>query len=251
VAAKHSFHSLLDYECFLFHCDWLGSDLRVGHFFSFRCPLVNTPQLNSQLSYEWIRLTPCLWLMNELVDDSSTTESINYVSSFYNSGRTDERLLPLTVRVLVCFIRCHGNVLTEPLSSNRLFRVYSLLWNAILACRCLAMDYSVTIFCWNLFTCMRRVFFVSTNSLKMFTRTVLSLCYMSATLHLYFLKSKCRKELPGENLLRLAVEERPLSMLSFYKSLSLAFCFKSQVNNIIYGIYFTCKIMCLNHVMYF
>jgi hypothetical protein len=26
-----------------------GSDLRIGHFFSFRCPLVNTPQLNTQL----------------------------------------------------------------------------------------------------------------------------------------------------------------------------------------------------------
>jgi hypothetical protein len=26
--------------------DWLGCDLRIGHFFSFRCPLVNTPQLN-------------------------------------------------------------------------------------------------------------------------------------------------------------------------------------------------------------
>jgi hypothetical protein len=29
--------------------DWLGSDLRVGHFFSFRCPLVNTSQLNTEL----------------------------------------------------------------------------------------------------------------------------------------------------------------------------------------------------------
>jgi hypothetical protein len=41
--------SLLDYERLLFYCDWHGSDLRIGHFFSFRCPLVNTPQL----SYEW------------------------------------------------------------------------------------------------------------------------------------------------------------------------------------------------------
>jgi hypothetical protein len=32
----------------LFHFDWLGSDLRIGQFFSFRCPLVNTPQLNTQ-----------------------------------------------------------------------------------------------------------------------------------------------------------------------------------------------------------
>jgi hypothetical protein len=29
--------------------DWLDTNLAVGHFFSFRCSLVNTPQLNTQL----------------------------------------------------------------------------------------------------------------------------------------------------------------------------------------------------------
>jgi hypothetical protein len=29
--------------------DWLGSDIQVGHFFSFCCPLVNIPQLKTQL----------------------------------------------------------------------------------------------------------------------------------------------------------------------------------------------------------
>jgi hypothetical protein len=53
MAACDLLHSLLDYECLLFHCDWLGSDLPIGHFFSFRCPLVNTPQLNTELSYEF------------------------------------------------------------------------------------------------------------------------------------------------------------------------------------------------------
>jgi hypothetical protein len=61
-------HSLLDYESLLFHCDWLCSDLRVDHFFSFRCPLVNTPQLNTQLRlqsdwllfYESLTTTSCL-----------------------------------------------------------------------------------------------------------------------------------------------------------------------------------------------
>jgi hypothetical protein len=88
--------------------------------------LVNTPQLytQSQLQSEW--------LTNELVNDSGTTKSFNYVSSFYNSGRTDERPPPRTVRVLVCFIRCHGNVLTARLSSNGLFRVYSSLWKRVL-----------------------------------------------------------------------------------------------------------------------
>jgi hypothetical protein len=42
-----SLHPLLDNACLLFCCDWLGSGLRIGHFFSFRCPLVNTPQLNT------------------------------------------------------------------------------------------------------------------------------------------------------------------------------------------------------------
>jgi hypothetical protein len=33
-----------------FFCrDWPGSDLRIGHFFSFRRPLVNIPQLNTEL----------------------------------------------------------------------------------------------------------------------------------------------------------------------------------------------------------
>jgi hypothetical protein len=49
-----SLHSLLDYECLRFHCDWLRSDLRIDHFFSLRCPLVNTPQLNTELCYYWI-----------------------------------------------------------------------------------------------------------------------------------------------------------------------------------------------------
>jgi hypothetical protein len=41
---EDSLHSLLDYEGLFFHCDWLGSGLRIGHFFSFRCPLVNTAE---------------------------------------------------------------------------------------------------------------------------------------------------------------------------------------------------------------
>jgi hypothetical protein len=36
----------------VFYCDWLGSDSRICHFFSFHCPLVDTPLLNSGLSCE-------------------------------------------------------------------------------------------------------------------------------------------------------------------------------------------------------
>jgi hypothetical protein len=39
---------------------------------------------------------------------SLTNESLNsQMNSIYNLGRTDERALYPTVRVLVCFIRCH------------------------------------------------------------------------------------------------------------------------------------------------
>jgi hypothetical protein len=41
---------LLDDERLLFHYDRFTN----RYFFSFHCPLVNTPRLNSQLSYEWI-----------------------------------------------------------------------------------------------------------------------------------------------------------------------------------------------------
>jgi hypothetical protein len=52
MAAYDLLHSLLDYECLLFHCDWLASDFRIGHFY-FRCPLVSTPELNTELPYAW------------------------------------------------------------------------------------------------------------------------------------------------------------------------------------------------------
>jgi hypothetical protein len=98
MTVSDSLHSLLDYER-LRHS--LGSDLRIDHFFSFRCPPVNTPQLNTQLSYEW--------------------------TLFYNSGRTEQRPPPRTVRLLlrgssVVAKRIFG----EALSGNWLFRVYSL-----------------------------------------------------------------------------------------------------------------------------
>jgi hypothetical protein len=37
--------------------DWLGSDLRVAHFFSFRCSPVSTPQLNMELLMTELQLT--------------------------------------------------------------------------------------------------------------------------------------------------------------------------------------------------
>jgi hypothetical protein len=58
MTALDSLHSLLYYERLRSRCDWLVSDLRIGNFFHFRCPLVNTPQLNTQLLHflttEWL-----------------------------------------------------------------------------------------------------------------------------------------------------------------------------------------------------
>jgi hypothetical protein len=31
MTVEDSLRSLLDYECLFFRCDWLGSDLRIGH----------------------------------------------------------------------------------------------------------------------------------------------------------------------------------------------------------------------------
>jgi hypothetical protein len=104
-----SFHSLLDYERLLFPCDWLGSDLRVGHFFSFRCPLVNTPQMNTQLNY---------WTMELLFEFSYdwTIELSNQVKSksnlYYDRRSIGQSLsgssshLGLTIRFLLLSDSC-------------------------------------------------------------------------------------------------------------------------------------------------
>jgi hypothetical protein len=113
MTAYYSLHSLLDYECLLLHCDWLGSDIRIGHFFSFRCPLISTPQLNTQL-------------LNSL-----TTESESLTNSITRGEPATVRLsLLLFVVAWTCLpkrfpamdysacIHCRGSVLTEPLPSN-------------------------------------------------------------------------------------------------------------------------------------
>jgi hypothetical protein len=61
-----SLHALLDCQCLFFHGYRLGSGLRIVHFFSFRCPLVSTTQLNTQLlnslTLHYDSLTTELWL---------------------------------------------------------------------------------------------------------------------------------------------------------------------------------------------
>jgi hypothetical protein len=47
-APLDSLYSLLHYECLLFSCDWIVSDLRIGHFF-----------------YEWLTIHEC-WMTTHL-----------------------------------------------------------------------------------------------------------------------------------------------------------------------------------------
>jgi hypothetical protein len=54
--AEDSLHSLLDYECHLFYCDWLCSDLLIGRFF-----------------YEWFTRNHA-WLL--IYEWTTTTDSI-------------------------------------------------------------------------------------------------------------------------------------------------------------------------------
>jgi hypothetical protein len=99
-----SLHSLLDYECLLSYCDWLGSDLRIGHFYSFRCPMVNTPQLNTQSNSTTEQ-------PSEFSSGWITQCRINYLSSLYNSGTNRiEITISNSSSIVLSLIRCYENV---------------------------------------------------------------------------------------------------------------------------------------------
>jgi hypothetical protein len=98
MTAHDSLHSLLDYECLLICRGWLGSDLRIGHFFSFRCPLVSTPQPNSELlTNEWRLLYDWIVLL-------CTAPYIVYRKPWKTSVVTETCLVRSTS------VRCCGNV---------------------------------------------------------------------------------------------------------------------------------------------
>jgi hypothetical protein len=95
---QDSFHSLLDYECLLFRCDWLCSHLRMGHFltsivrwltphgltFNNNCYLTDFSFTTQwPLAYEWIGWRLQLRLLNELTNEI-----------FYNSRRTEDPSRP-------------------------------------------------------------------------------------------------------------------------------------------------------------
>jgi hypothetical protein len=91
--------------------DWLGSDLRVGHSSSFRCPLVNTPQLNTQL-------------LNSLTTQLRMNRSSPH-GSLYSPARIHGKCLLLA--------RIHGKLWT--------FVESSLTQERVLASRLLPMDF--------------------------------------------------------------------------------------------------------------
>jgi hypothetical protein len=106
--------------------DWFGSDLRVGHF-SFRCPLVNTPQLNTQ------------------VLNSLTNESLEFtnVLSFITSGGPNN-VHQTEQFVFWSVVRCSGNLVSRRLANGipllLLFRLsggvyWTVAWQMVICVR--------------------------------------------------------------------------------------------------------------------
>jgi hypothetical protein len=95
--------------------DWLGSDLRIGHFFSFRCPLVDTPQLNTQLLNS-LTTESLNSLANEISNQSQsqsyfTTGGLPPVSSSWRQAPWDLRPLIFSTEHLWSWSLC--NVLSD------------------------------------------------------------------------------------------------------------------------------------------
>jgi hypothetical protein len=158
-----SLHSSLDYERLLFNCDWLGSDLRVGH-------LRNT-------KYEWTQL------------DSLTAASpwIHEWTLFYNSARTEERPPPRTIRLLyslfvccyetcvsfVANVRCGGHVPSDSLpSTGGPSTVDCVTLGTCLPNRCLAMVIFVIVYTQFVVKGIRRLVIPTTSGFILFYKAV-------------------------------------------------------------------------------
>jgi hypothetical protein len=89
--------------------DWLGSDLRIGHLFCSRCPLVSTPQLNAELSYKY--------RMNELSVKWSQSQS-HIATDGKSVSLVVELHLGLMTRYLLHF-DSYGLVFVGALSDER------------------------------------------------------------------------------------------------------------------------------------
>jgi hypothetical protein len=100
-------------SAFSSYCDWLGSDLRIGQFFSFRCPLVNAPQLNNELlnslTTEWLNSRPnspeLNWTLESESEPYVTTDGQPASLSWNNLSNLS---LSLTLRPTVSQPVCPG-----------------------------------------------------------------------------------------------------------------------------------------------
>jgi hypothetical protein len=124
MTAQDSLHSLLDYECLLFHCDWLGSDLRIDHFFCCDC-------LERRLSYEWIVLSRLL------------IQSIGNHEECLLSGCCHDKYAYRTVAYQwnSASVRCCGNVYLASRWLTMDFRSVHCCKNVCLASHWLTIDF--------------------------------------------------------------------------------------------------------------
>jgi hypothetical protein len=122
-----------------FYCDWLGYDLQIHHFFSFHCPLINTPQLNTQPN-------STTELPSEFSSDCIMTDSISYVSYLYNLGTNwIEITISNSSHYCVLLLFC-GNLSGDPLPNYGCpSTVDSITWGTCLLNRCLAIDVSAVL----------------------------------------------------------------------------------------------------------
>jgi hypothetical protein len=122
MAAWGSLHSLLDYECLLFHSEWLGSDLRIRHYESLRNKwrMPNDDSLPNESESE-----------SYITTDGQPT-SLSWIKAPIWGLQPDFYYCQTVAGLLISLY------LTVPL----LFCFYSLPRKRVLASRCLAMDYS-------------------------------------------------------------------------------------------------------------
>jgi hypothetical protein len=125
-----SLHFLQDHESLYFHCDWLDSDLRIGHFFSFRC-LLSAGQFSTadhstprEFSYNCrlLNWTSCITLFHPLSREygfGKPLAGIELPLLFLAVGTCVTESFPSGDTIPVCYL-LRERVLGEPLSSNEL-----------------------------------------------------------------------------------------------------------------------------------
>jgi hypothetical protein len=111
-------YSLLDCECLLIHCDeWRTKN---------SCPHIELPWKTSVCLSVW----------------RTSVKNLLDWTSFQADGESVTR--PYSSSVVLFFIRCRETFVSL-MATLWFIQAYSLLRNVLLASRCLAMDYSVTI----------------------------------------------------------------------------------------------------------